>query len=82
MNHQQLHQMSFLYFCPALPPEYMASLREQPGIVEQMIDYHTVLGSFTTDKLRGNQLLDTELKPTKLKVSVFINVSIDQQGTI
>ncbi|XP_071127274.1 transforming growth factor-beta-induced protein ig-h3-like isoform X2 [Mytilus edulis] len=57
----------------ALPPEYMASLREQPGIVEQMIDYHTVLGSFTTDKLRGNQLLDTELKPTKLKVSVFIN---------
>jgi hypothetical protein len=60
----------------ALPPDYMASLHEQPGIVEQMIDYHTVLGRVTTNLLVGNQLLETELKPTKLKVSVFMNVSI------
>ena len=54
----------------------MASLHEQPGIVEQMIDYHTVLGRVTTNLLLGDQLLETELKPTKLKVSVFMNVSI------
>lgn len=57
----------------ALPPDYMASLHEQPGIVEQMIDYHTVLGRVTTNLLLGDQLLETELKPTKLKVSVFMN---------
>lgn len=57
----------------ALPSDYMASLHEQPGIVEQMIDYHTVLGRVTTNFLVGNQLLETELKPTKLKVNVFMN---------
>lgn len=62
----------------ALPPDYMASLHEQPGIVDQMIDYHTVLGKVTTDTLVGNQLLATELKPTKLKVSVYINgITVD-----
>ncbi|XP_033743739.1 periostin-like isoform X2 [Pecten maximus] len=61
----------------ALSPIYKEALQEQPGLVEQMLKYHTLEGRMKTDSLVGEQTLRTGID-ARLKVGVYHNgITID-----
>ncbi|XP_060083837.1 periostin-like [Ylistrum balloti] len=61
----------------ALSPIYKEALQEQPGLVEQMLKYHTLEGRMRTDSLVGEQTLRTGID-ARIKVGVYHNgITVD-----
>ncbi|XP_071087717.1 transforming growth factor-beta-induced protein ig-h3-like [Haliotis cracherodii] len=55
-----------------LPSEYLAALRTQPLAMEKLMDYHTMKGKITSDKLVGDQDINTNLGlSAKIKISIY-----------
>ncbi|KAK3083227.1 hypothetical protein FSP39_017310 [Pinctada imbricata] len=56
-----------------LPPEYLSTLKSEPGLVEKLISYHTVPSSLLLDNMIHGQLFDTKMPNTHIKVTLLKN---------